>query len=47
MYSVDVLEQSARSAIALSTDFEFFQWEESGVAEEWQEKNCYGLSKET
>ena len=47
MHSVDVLEQGARSAIALSADFESFQWEKSGVAEGCREKNCYGPSKRT
>ena len=45
MYRVDVLEQGARSAIPPSADFEFLQWEKSGVAEGWREKNCYGPSK--
>ena len=35
MYSVDVLEQGARSAIALGPEFKFSQWEKSGVAEGW------------
>ena len=47
MYSVDVLEQGVRSAIALSADFEFFQSEKSGVAKRWREKNCYGPWKRT
>ena len=44
MYFVDLLEQGARSAIPSSADFEFLQWEKSGVAEGWP-KNCYGPSK--
>lgn len=47
MHSVDVLEQGARSAVALSADLETFQWEKSGVAEGWREKNCYGPSNRT
>ena len=46
MYFVDLLEQGARFAISSSADFEFLQWEKSGVIEEWREKNYYGSSKE-
>ena len=38
MYSINVLEQGTRLAIALSTGFKFFQWEKSGVIEGWREK---------
>lgn len=47
MHSIDNLEQGARLALTLSSDFEFFQGEKPGVAERRQEKNCYGLLKRT
>lgn len=33
MYPIEILEQGARSVIHLTSDFEFFQWEKSGIAE--------------
>jgi hypothetical protein len=47
MYSVDVLEQGARSNTALRSDVEYFQWEKFGIAEGWREKSCYGRLKRT